>query len=317
MSSLRIAVIVAGTPVPAWVATLVERLPTPAFEVGVYVDGAKPEEVVPWSYRAYQWIDARVFRGAHDALAPAFLPGFDPRPLAALGEADVVVQLASADARELADVTRYGAWSLSHPELFWEMHECTTYRTTLEAQLPGGECRLLYESRGRPDRTSLHRSRNEAYWKATGAIVRALRHLDERGQAYLDSRPRLRDTRSPRKPPRSTTVVRHAATASFGVLARRLGKLVRREEWFVAARPLGTADGFRRLEITPEEGLADPFAVEHDGQTYVFFERLDHRAGHASIACTRIDDSGRAAEPVITVLAPGYHLSYPFVFVGG
>jgi hypothetical protein len=317
MTALRVAIVVPHAAVPAWVTRMIERLSNSELDVRLYVD---PTRAGDWSrmYRAYEWIDARLFAGADDALARALLPGPAPQPLSALQQIDVAVHLGHTDPRDLADNVRYGVWRLEQRELFWEMYRGTTYRTTLEAHLPGGERRILYESRGRLDRTSLHRSRNQAYWKTTGAVLRELQRLQERGQAYLESRPLRSDTRpSHEDPVGATTVVRHAARVAFGVLARRLTKLVRREEWFVAARRIDTGGGFQRFKAAPGEDFADPFSIEHDGETYVFFERIEAGATRAAIACTRVDRSGRPLGPAQTVLAPAFHVSYPFVFRHG
>jgi hypothetical protein len=314
VTPLRVAIIVADATVPAWIAALVARLQAPAFDTRVYVDPTERRAVRPSAYRLYEWIDGRIFRDAHDALAPVTLPA---EPVADLGEVDVAVHLASADPRPLAGATRYGFWVIHMPTFFWEIYNSTTYRTTLEAHLPLGERRLLYESRGRPDVTSLHRSRVQGCWKACAAILRALQQLHVRGDEYLDSRPRQRTAPSPRDgPPRAPAVLRHAVKVWTGVLGRRVRKLVWREEWFVAARRPGD-NRFRPLETAPREGLADPFPVEHDGETYVFFERLPSQRGRASIACTRLDGAAAAAGRPITVLAPEYHVSYPFVFRHG
>ena len=322
MTRLRVAVIVGDTRVPAWVTALIERLGPPAFDVQLYVDSMEHRHASPWAYRAYEWLDRRVFADARDALAPVALGGA-LQPLEALDDADVAVHLGYADASAVAGATRYGAWTLSHveeeqcrntPALFWEMYEGCAYETTVAAHLPGGGCRVVYSSRGAPDRASLHRSRNHAYWKASAAIARALHYLQQRGRTYLDSRPQQDEAASSTEGgPRVPTVLRHAGAVWAGVLARRLRKVAWREEWFVAARPVG-ADGFRDFEAAPGEHLADPFAVEYDGETYVFVERIDRHRGRAAIAYIRLDGSARPLGPPITVLAPEYHVSYPFVF---
>jgi hypothetical protein len=300
---MRVAVVVT-TPVEAWIATLVERLGNTGFDVQTYLDAVAPRQL-PWAYRAYERLDARIFRAERDALEPVPLA---TQPLADLQEADVLLDLGRS---AVAGVTRYGVWRLCVPPLFWELHTGTPYRTTLVAELPGGERRLLYDSRGRPDRTSLHRSRNQAYWKAQGAVVRALESLRDRGDEYLASRPPSGEA-ARSEPPGTSTVLRHVARVSRGVLVRRLRKLVRREEWLVAARPAGAAD-WQRLEAAPDEDLADPFLLEHEGKTYVFCERMEAGATRGTIACVRLDGSTRP----VTVLAPGYHVSYPFVFARG
>ena len=164
----RVAVVVTSAVVDAWIATLVERLASLGFQVQAYLEAPARGRLSPWAYRAYEQLDARIFHAERDALEPVPLRGENPRPLADLNETDVVLHLGRSDLRALAGATRYGVWRLHIPSLFWELHAGTPYRTTLEAELPGGERRLLYESLGRPDRTSLHRTRNQAYWKARG-----------------------------------------------------------------------------------------------------------------------------------------------------
>jgi hypothetical protein len=303
--TLRIAVVVPSPVVDAWVATLLERLARSDFDVQAYVDASAVPRHRPFAYRAYEWLDARVFRAERDALAPAPLP--EPLPMAALREPDVVLQL---DSSALHTTARFGVWRLLVPSLFWELHRQTPYRTMLEACLPAGERRILYDSRGRPDRTSLHRSRNQAYWKAQSAAVRALEHLRERGDEYLASRPLGGDVAAEPAPPKTPTVLRHVARISLGVLGRRLRKLAWREEWLVATRPAGTS-AWRRLDAARGEDLADPFPFEHEGATYVFSERIEPKARRGAIACHTLN--GRA----VTVLAPAYHVSYPFVFSRG
>jgi hypothetical protein len=302
--TLRIAVVVASANVDAWIATLVDRVAGLGFDVQACLEAPPAAPPSPWAYRAYQRLDARIFRAERDALEPVPLPGI---PLADLDDADVVIHFGSSDLHAPA---RYGVWRLSVPPLFRELHAGTPYRTTLEAELPGGERRLLYDSRGRPDRTSLHRTRNQAYWKAQGAIVRALESLRDRGSDYLASRPIAGEPDPAAAAPAASTVLRHVARVSRGVLARRLRKLAWREEWLVAARPAGATD-WRRLEAAPGEDLADPFPFEHEGTTYVFCERIEPRAERGTIAYLRLDG------PPVTVLAREYHMSYPFVFSRG
>src|SRR5690349_24484487 len=138
MSPLRVAIVVDRKPVPAWIGALVHRLTDPTFEVQLYLDAPRAE-TRPRTYRAYEWIDRHVFGAAGDALAP--VPDLEPRPLTRLEDVDVVVQLGSTEPRTLTDCARFGVWTLSRTELFWEMYRATTYRTTLEAHLPGGERR--------------------------------------------------------------------------------------------------------------------------------------------------------------------------------
>jgi hypothetical protein len=57
---------------------------------------------------------------------------------------------------------------------------------------------------------------------------------------------------------------------------------------------------------------ADPFPVNWQGRTFVFFEDLDHRVGKGTISAVEFDGTGPKG-PVIHVLEEPWHLSYPFL----
>jgi hypothetical protein len=335
---VRVAIVVSSTAVPSWIATLVERLSaSPSFEVALYRDAqARPQW--PWVYRTYERVDARLFRPPRDALAHARLPASAVRDLSALDDCDVLIHLGVEDPTALTENARCGVWILSHvdenerrgvPTLFWETHDRTPYETTLEARFAAGERRLLYRSRGRPNRTSLRRTRSEAYWKAQGAIITALDRVVEHGRQYIDSRPRLGKSEYRRQsgPPEAAVVMKHATRVALGVIGRRLRKLVWREEWFVAVRvadgeslvdkPAADVDGFRLLPADRGEQFADPFLFEDSGCAFLFFERYDERTQRASIAYAVLGPAGEPAGRPVSVLTPDYHVSYPFVFRHG
>jgi hypothetical protein len=69
-------------------------------------------------------------------------------------------------------------------------------------------------------------------------------------------------------------------------------------------------------QVIPDPGFrfyADPFPLVHEGQTYVFVEDFDHRAGKAVISVVPFDERGPTG-PARPVLEEPWHLSYPFVF---
>jgi len=67
--------------------------------------------------------------------------------------------------------------------------------------------------------------------------------------------------------------------------------------------------------LTPPKGHfhADPFLVEHQGRTWMFFEDYVYSEAKAVIACQEVLLNGKVGE-VRTVLKRPYHVSYPFVF---
>ncbi len=94
----------------------------------------------------------------------------------------------------------------------------------------------------------------------------------------------------------------------------------RGEWWFLAVRALSGpaaagewAAGFRPLPSAPGRYCADPFLIEQDGKTHLFFEDFDRALGRGRISHAVLGEEGMPG-PVSPVLERPYHLSYPFVF---
>ena len=76
---------------------------------------------------------------------------------------------------------------------------------------------------------------------------------------------------------------------------------------------LAIAD-FQWLPNPPGHFRADPFLLQHEGKTWLFFEEYDRQHGKGHIACAEVKPDGRLGEVFITLEKP-WHLSYPQVFV--
>jgi hypothetical protein len=69
-----------------------------------------------------------------------------------------------------------------------------------------------------------------------------------------------------------------------------------------------------RYLTPPKDRLwADPFALEHDGRHFIFFEDYGYRAPRGRIMAVEVDERDVPGEPQVVLERP-YHLSYPFVF---
>ena len=144
---------------------------------------------------------------------------------------------------------------------------------------------------------------------------------------HLLTRQRLPEPAPPPSPERVPAPLafwaRRLGVAEVSRAGRMLRKPFLREEWRIGLRPL-RSDGspaeldldpsqFEMLENPPGRYYADPFLLQHDDTTAVFFEDFDHRLGRAHISCIALDRHG-AHSPAQTALKRPYHLSYPFVF---
>ena len=87
----------------------------------------------------------------------------------------------------------------------------------------------------------------------------------------------------------------------------------RKERFAVFLRKKGTAE--RRVLPAPwRRYYADPFLWEENGRLFVFFEDFSYLARSATIAAVELDGDLRPTGKPKTVLDPGCHASFPFLF---
>lgn len=70
---------------------------------------------------------------------------------------------------------------------------------------------------------------------------------------------------------------------------------------------------FRKIDLPQHVFYADPFVIENNHQSFIFFENYNEQTGKGLIS---VLEPGNADQPasIKTVLEKPYHLSYPFVF---
>lgn len=87
--------------------------------------------------------------------------------------------------------------------------------------------------------------------------------------------------------------------------------------WFLAMRQrdpaTGTMTSFRALPAERGHFYADPFLIEKDGETHLFFEDFDQQTKRGRISHAALDGAGMPSRAAPALERP-YHLSYPFVF---
>jgi hypothetical protein len=114
-------------------------------------------------------------------------------------------------------------------------------------------------------------------------------------------------------------------TASIiGAVGRRA---ISRPQWLMAFAPIGKNDSplvpptkWTPLIPPPDRIWADPFIVDHDDDSWLFFEEAPNRSskgrGVGHIAVTKLTAHGITG-PIERALDLPYHLSYPFTFEHG
>ena len=165
---------------------------------------------------------------------------------------------------------------------------------------------------------SARRNRLMSLRRASSAFARALAALTRDDHRSLPGTtlplpadyPVLRE-------PTTGGVLRLGRRLVTSVAANRWHALRSREQWQIAYQ---FADGprvdFGRLRylVPPKDRFwADPFAVEHYGRYFIFFEELRYGTQRGRIMAVEVHDDREPGEARVVLERP-YHLSYPFVF---
>lgn len=117
--------------------------------------------------------------------------------------------------------------------------------------------------------------------------------------------------------PTVAAVVRVSWRLLANVAVNRWRLLHSRDQWQIAYH-FTDADELdhRQLRylVPPKDRFwADPFAVEHNGRFFIFFEELEYRRQKGRIVVTEVFEHSDPTEPRVVLDRP-YHLSYPFIF---
>jgi len=342
-SRLRVAAVITAGVVPAWVDEVVDALAADErMELVIVVLGApggpdRPASTASVAFRLYTALDRRVFAGSDDALATVPLdPGIAHRSRTASDQAtaaevvraedaDVVVALTNRENHDLATVARLGMIRLadastSGADLF--DHVATgdaAFDIAVELVKPDAQtASVVARARVEVDPISLHRNRNRAYWQGARMITNVLGSLAE--ERSPPSAPGRIDAKQPPSARPAGSTLRRVASIGRRAGGRQLQSRLFREEWLIAYRErrpslsaLETMQGFVPLPPTLGASVMDPFVIEVDGRTHLFYENYSFEAGRAMIGTVELGPAGLASTPQVVLKQP-YHLSYPFVF---
>ena len=237
---------------------------------------------------------------------------------------------------DILTAARYGVWSYHHddgefyrggPSCFWELYEANPITgavlQVLTEQLDAGPVlqKGLFATLA-----GVSRARNtlQPYWGASTFVIQKLHELHRYGWGYMESRARpAAEYRGRRKlyiEPSNGEMIRWLGPLILRKAVRRRRPMI--EHWQLAIRVSGQLQaspgappdlrGFRLIESPKRHFYADPFLIEHEGRTWLFFEDCDYAADRGLIACAEVR-GGELGQPV-TALERPYHLSYPCLF---
>lgn len=264
---------------------------------------------------------------------------------------DVVLQLGMADVELPAEIAACGCWALrpgdgdryaADPPHAWEMIDGNPITTATLERRPDppagppdtpGTALVLASAQFATDPTSLTRNHVMPAYGSTFLVIRALWTLHRVGWAGLAGRAQPAagtEARAQRSgTPSNAVVLRWLLPRAFAAVRSRLTRRLRSgdvmEHWQMAIRTGGPGlsldgpvdlSGFRWIESPKGRFYADPFIVERDGRTWLFFEDYGYAEATGVISRAELSAEGELG-PTQLVLSTGDHLSYPYVFVDG
>ena len=184
-------------------------------------------------------------------------------------------------------------------------------------------CKSLF-----PTASNLWASRNRflPYWGSVHFITRKLWELHQYGwDSVVAKRVAAAPYQGRRKiytRPTNSEMIRWLGPLLLAKAVQRPFRRPTLEIWRLAVRtghpPLYSEQAtdlraFRWIAPPKRRFYADPFLMERNGRTWVFFEDYDYGVGRAVISCAPIGGEGFLSDPA-PCLERETHLSFPFVF---
>ena len=239
---------------------------------------------------------------------------------------------------DILGTARHGVWSFHHgdseryrggPPLLWELIEGNPLSGAvlqrLDETLDAGTVlsRGILATCGKPD---LKRNRYNVYWSTQHFVIQRLYELHRYGAGHIQQRAvvcgEYQGRRSIYRAPTNIEMARWLVPKVAKGAVRKLRRRTDMWHWQIGLRrsqqplyrdPQSVAASQVTWLASPRGKFwADPFLIERDGATWVFFENYDYAEKRAVVDCGRIE--GGRLEDVRTVLKRPEHLSFPYVF---
>jgi hypothetical protein len=244
---------------------------------------------------------------------------------------DLLVNLGSETlASEILACARLGTWSVRQgdvsgapgiPGLFWDMYEgnCITRYGPQVVEQKRNCTRVVYSSCGVTNFLSLALNQNAAFWEIADALVSRLSDPESLRRSVQSS---SGAAASPQSNSRRLSNVRMAGFLvqwTMRIMRNELRKRLFREQWSIVLGPNTDTSkemfehDLRIIRPPRDRFYADPFLIETNGHTYLFFEDYSFSSSKGVISCCELDAHGNCSKPRV-VLERNYHLSYPFLF---
>ena len=340
LNRLRVGVLLPDVNVPLWIVRMLEQIKNSPHADVVSLAFVGEAEVSDALYERYFQLDERLFRSnpapwerrnvsqilqntqrlgeaLHD-----FVSRFKSQRL------DIILNL-SLDTLpgSMSDVARFGVWSLrcndgrvrTNTPFGWQelLNGESLLHCVVEAQR-GATIQSVAQSVMAVHPYSVTNNQGLFLWRASTLLPWALKSLQLKGDAEFFSKA------APLKPavklsrPTTSQIMKLAGKQALKTFEVKVWRRWFPHRWALMAgkRPEGEKLTFNGLRLkVPPQGVfwADPFLIERQGRSYIFFEEMVFKTHLGRISYAEIQKDGSIGEARVALERP-YHLSYPFLF---
>lgn len=226
---------------------------------------------------------------------------------------------------DILNIPKYGIWSFHHddnneyrggPPLFWEIYENNprsgTILQILTPNLDGGM--VIYKSIGKTHNFSYFINQNLAYWKTSTFILRCLKQINYLGWETFKTKQITNSNSKYLKKIYTCPNNKQMFLMHWKLLWRNIKNIIKdniyKEIWLIKIFKNTIA-----FTIKTEQGhwYADPFLIENNNKTYLFFEDFNEAESKGCISFIQINSDNTFSKPTIAI-NESFHLSYPFIF---
>jgi hypothetical protein len=321
-SRLRVGVVVQGPAAPEWMIEFLDWLcGIEQFDVQVFSAGAEPNLAPPGQ------LFERIYSRSRRVYDPFRKSAIEVQTWTGAAS-DVVLWLGGRQPAEAG--ARFGVLSLQlgaqeHLPYFWDESAREQVLTEVTVLWHDQEkVRVLRTAQLRTHQ-GLDFTRNAEQPLVAACQMMASLCLDifEGEEDWLRRARQIPEHKSPGVDLRTYSPPYPSILETCRYLQRKLARSVRlrsevrgrKKLWLTALRGVAGGD-YRMIPMAPGGQMADPFLVEDQGRTFLYFEQIPAGAKKGRLACLEILDDGSFRESVV-ILDREDHISYPCVFRHG
>ena len=230
---------------------------------------------------------------------------------------------------KFSSLAKFGLWIISFgtkqyrnskPEGFWEvMNDEPVTGSSLYISYKE-KVFTVYDCTTQTIPYSVLNNFNSIAWRSSSFLYYRLRELYLLGEKVFFSKYQLPSITALKQltPPSNKRLIFLIARNIYRYLIYKLNEKKQKKFTLLYKNKGFTLDdpeikNFISLPLPTDTFWADPFVIQENGTSLIFFEEFKTTNNKAHISLIEIDETGKPSNPQ-TVLEKNYHLSYPFVF---